>query len=223
MVCRRKSYVRASVFRRHPKMDDATLIRLVYFFCNGIGVKALAAALRLSRKSVRAHYLDLRSRLRKPKFARWHALHTALPRIGDPQRERLVKGGLIEAMAACSTSGCAENHASGNRANRLCRSCPLSHAFPTARGLADALGAVDAVTALYRRLGIREDCDGGRMDQFLERLIHASTLASVRANSRRLPSGLLDPKDSAHLGVGTLLAMLMDDLADDTAPRLPRS
>lgn len=215
---KRREYAPVSVFRNHPKIDDAALIRLVYYFSNGISVKAVAGTLGLSPKSVRAHYLDLRARLKKPKFARWHSIYTSLVSVPSLVQERMLKAGLIEALAVCYASKCYGNYASGNRKNRMCRRCPLPHAFTMSANAADAIGAVDEITAFYRRLGIRGE--GGSLDAFFERFLHTSVIACVREHSRRLPNGLLDPADTEFQAIGTLIAILMDDLSDDHTPKL---
>lgn len=216
---KRHDYVNVSVFRRHPKMDDATLIRLVYYFCNGMPLEAVAKTLGLSRKSVRAHYLDLRARLTKPKFRRWHALYNAFVAIPDEKEERRLKGTLMELMAGCYYSRCYGNYASGNRKNRICRRCPLSQAFSKAGHLDSAIEGIDAVSAFYRQLGLRGDVAPDKQTVFLERFVHASIVACLRETAKKQPGGLLDPKDDGYQGMGTLLVMVMDDLAADNEPR----
>lgn len=215
MTRKRKTYAPVSVFRSHSKTDDQTLVQLAYYFCNGISVKAVAETLNLSRKTVRAHYLDLRARLSKPKFSRWHSVYTVLVSVSDPEQERKIKGGMIEALSVCYFSGCYGNFASGQRKRRICRSCPLPRAFTTSQNTADAIDIIDQTSAFYRRLGIREDAAPNKLDMFFARFIHASVIACVRENSKRLPDGLLDPADNDFQAVGTLLTMLMDDLAGD--------
>ena len=223
MTGRKQDYTPASVFRRHAKADDATLIRLVYYFCNGIGIEPVSKTLDLSRKTVRAHYLDLRKRLGKPKFGRWHSAYKIMPMIADPETEQRIKGGLIEALAVCYFSSCYTNYASGNRKSRTCRRCPLSHSFASSDSSDDAIAAIDQISAFYRRLGLRGQTAPDKLTEFFERLIHASTIQSVQENTRRLPNGLLDPSDHTSHAVGTLLQMLIDDMADDHAPRIRES
>ena len=55
---------------------------------------------------------------------------------------------------------------------------------------------------------------------FLERFIHASVIACLRDKARKQPNGLLDPADTEYEGMGTLLQMLMDDLANDNVEPL---
>ena len=201
-------------------MDDAALIRLVYYFCCGIGIKAVADALGISRKSVRDHYLDLRARLRKPKFRRWHAVYGALATISDQAEESYLRGAFIEALATCHYSDCHANYDKGNRKSRICRRCPLSHAFSSPELTAEAIGAIDDIRAFYTRLGIRGEPAGDKLSEFFERLVHSSVVSCVGENSNRLANGLPNPADTEFQGIGTLIAMLMDDLADDHAPRI---
>lgn len=222
MVPRKQDYASVSVFRRHPKIDDQVLIQLIYYFCNGVSVKAVAGALDLSRKSVRAHFLELRARLKKPKFSRWHAAYSVIGTVGDPERERLIKGIVLEALAACHYSGCTKNYANGNRKNRICRTCPLPHAFRQSQKVTESIGVVDEVAAFYKRLGVRSDEKPDKLSVFFERLIHTSVITSVRENSKRHSNGLLDPSDYDFQAAGTLITILMDDLADDHTPRFDK-
>lgn len=208
------------MFRRHPKTDDQTFIRLVYYFCNGISTKAAAKALGLSRKSVRAHYLDLRARLRKSKFRRWHHVYTALPNVSDLQADQTFRGAFLEALAVCHDSRCRANYAKGNRASRFCRRCPLPHAFSSSASAQEAVGIVDAIYRFYYRLGIREDDTDDKLGNFFECFLHTSVIATLRETSKRIPNGLFDPSDMDFHGLGTLMVMLLDDLADDNLPRL---
>lgn len=204
-------------------MDDQALILLVYYFCNGISINAVADTLNLSRKTVRAHYMELRRRLTKPKFMRWHRVYSALAMIPDPKEELRLKGTLIELLATCYNSKCYGNYVSGNRKNRICRQCPLRPAYGDRDTLQTAVEAVDAISALYRRIGIRNDTIPDHLTAFFERFIHAGVIACLHESSERRADGLFDPADTDYEGAGTLLQMLMDDLADDNAPRIENS
>jgi hypothetical protein len=216
---RRRDYTRVSVFRRHIKLDDETLIRLVYFFCNGIGIDSAAVCLGLSRKTVRGHYLDLRRRLLKPKFRRWHRVYSAIGTVTDQAKAYRIKGAAIEALTVCYYSACHTNYTSGNRKSRMCRSCPLPCAFTKLDIATEAIGVVDAIQSLYKSLDIRGDVRPDKLSVFFERFVHAGVLASVRLKSKLLRNGLLDPKDTDFEGAGTLMLMLLDDMSDDHQPR----
>ena len=206
-----------SVFRRHPKIDDAALIRLAYAFGQGIGIEAAAKANGLSRKTVRSLYLDLRSRLAKPAFRRWHSLRRALVRRVNSDVDLLMRAAFIDVLADCHANGtCYRVFRRGNRKDRLCRACPIPSCFPTAGAAAEAVAMVDTVRSFYGRLGIREPGSETPV-VFRLRLIHSSVIASVRESTRRLPNGLLDPSDQDYLALGQLLLLLMDDLAADQA------
>lgn len=215
---KRDSYVNVSVFRRHPKMGDETLIRLVYYFCNGMPVDAVAKTLELSRKSVRAHYMELRTRLTKPKFRRWHAVFNALVAIPDPEEGRRLKGTLMELMAGCYYRKCYGNFVTGNRKQRICRKCPLRGSFDDASNLESAIDAIDTISQFYRTLGIRNDVVPDKQAVFLGRFIHSSVMSCLQEKSKKQANGLLDPNDQEFEGAGTLMRLLMDDLAADNAP-----
>jgi hypothetical protein len=216
---RRRDYTRVSVFRRHLKLDDETLIRLVYFFCNGIGIDSAARRLGLSRKTVRGHYFDLRRRLVKPKFRRWHRVYSALGVVADQAKVYRIKGGVIESLAVCYYSDCHTNYVSGNRKSRMCRSCPLPCTFTKLDIATEAIGVVDAIQSLYKRHDIRGDVRPDKVSVFFERFVHVGVLAGVRRKSKSLSNGMLDPKDTDFEGAGTLMLMLLDDMSDENNRR----
>ena len=130
-----------------------------------------------------------------------------------------MRGAFFEALAVCHGSNCYANFAKGNRIKRICRRCPMPYAFRTDAHADDAVAIVDIIRALYHRLGIRGQSADDNLGEFFERFVHSSVIATVREQSKRLPNGLLDPKDMDFHGAGTLIAMLMDDLADGHNPR----
>ena len=211
-------YTPVSAFRRHPKIDDQALIRLVYAFCQGASIDAAAKSLGLSRKTVRAEYLDLRSRLKKPAFRRWHGHNRALYWHVEPEADRLLRWTFIDVLAECyGNETCYRVFRRGNRQERVCRSCPVPPKFRSLEAAGEAVAMVDTIRTFYARLGLREP-DAGKPRIFGERLIHSSVIAAVHENTKRLPNGLLDPSDQGYLAIGQLLLMLMDDLAADQDP-----
>lgn len=177
-----------------------------------------AKILKLSRKSVRAHYLSLRTRLTRPSFRRWHRVYSSLPNFSDSETEHRIIGGVIEIMAVCYYSGCYDNYSKGNRKNRICRTCPLPHAFRECSNTLNAIEAIDEIRAVYKSLCIRGERKPDKLTIFFERFIHVSVMASIAQHSKLLRCGLLDPSDLDYLGGGTLLMTLMDNLANDNAP-----
>jgi len=204
---------RRNQFRAAAKVDELTVIRLAYCFCQGLSLQAAAHATGLSAKTVRSHYLALRQRLLKPAFNRWHGVHTHLVRVPSPEEEIALRIGYIATLATCAgNETCTRNYRLGNRKRRQCRSCPLATALSDARrGAAYAL--IDTVHAFYERLGIRGEKDRPPELLFLERLIHTNTVASALEHSRRTTSGLFDPNERTFLSGGTLLDLLLRDLA----------
>lgn len=215
-------YAPVSVFRRHPKIDDQALIRFVYGFCQGASIAAVAGSLGLSRKTVRAEYLDLRGRLGKPAFRRWHGHDRALYWHVEPDTDRLLRWTFIDVLAECyGNETCYRVFHRGNRKERVCQSCPVLPRFRSPEATAAAVAMVDAVRTFYARLGLREP-NASLPRIFGERLIHTSVVAAVRENTKRLPNGLPDPSDQGYLAVGQLLVLLMDDLAGEQASEAPR-
>ena len=208
-------YTPVSIFRRHPKIDDRAVFRLVYGFSQGAGIAAIAASLGLSRKTVRAACLDLRPRLTKPEFLRWHRLNRALAHDLTREADALIREAFVDVLAECANNEtCGRVFRRGNRTTRLCRSCPLPAKFTGPECAEEAAGLIDDVRSFYTRLGLREP---GPLTprRFRERLIHTCVIVSVRENTKRLPNGLLDPADHDYLAIGPLMLLLLDDLAAD--------
>lgn len=204
-----------SVFRRHPQIGDNTLIRIAYAFCQGIRVDAAAKAAGLSRKSVRAVYLDLRPRLKKPAFRRWNSLVRALVHVDDPEADALMRAAFLDVLAGCyGNQTCLKTYRRGNRKDRLCRSCPISGKFSSVETAIEAVALVDQLRAFHERLGLRESPNMD-LERFRECLIYFSTVETVRQHSAQLPNGLLDPSDQDYLAIGQLHMLIMDDLAAD--------
>ena len=215
-----RRYRPVSGLRHQAKFDDGTLIRLCWGFGQGISIRAMAGSQGLSAKTVRAVYLDLRQRLKQPAFRRWHGLHRALIHHVEPETDALIRTAFIDVLAGCyGNDTCYRVFRRGNRETRLCAACPIPRAFSTAQNAQDAVELVDQVRGLYTRLGIREP-DADPLQRFRERLIHGAVVYGVHANSRRLPNGLLDPSDMGYLAIGTLMDLLLSDLAAERDDRV---
>ncbi len=211
---KRPRYVPVSVFRKHPKLDDPTLIRLAYGFCQGISLDAMAAAYSVSRKTVRDVYLDFRARLKKAAFARWHRQNRILVHVVDPEADMLIRTAFVDVLNECAgNENCYKVFKRGNRAKRVCRACPLLGKFSSPEIIQEAVDMLDTIRNFYGQLGIRER-NVDRTANFRERLIHTSVIAAVRENSKRLPNGMLDPADDEFLAIGQLMLVLMDDLIE---------
>ena len=203
-----------SMLRRHTKIDDATIIRLCHGFGQGLGMEAMAGAAGVSIKTARAIALDLRARLKKPAFARWHSLNRALVWHVEPEADALIRAAFVDVLAECyGNDACYKVFRRGNRKTRFCRSCPIPSRFSTPDHAREAVGLVDGVRAFYARLRLREN-GGDPVQRFRDRLIHGSVIAEVKENTRRRPDGLLDPSDVSYLALGSLLTLLLDDLIE---------
>ncbi len=201
-------------FRHAAKMDETTLIRLVFCFCNGIPVRAAAASVNVSAKTVRGIYIDLRRRLTKQKFNRWHAAYRRLLNLPSVEREGLVRAAFIDTLVECGLNeACYRNYQLGNRKSRLCRACPLPKRFSSSEQVREALDVIDAVHALYNMLGIRGETDIDPLVLFRLRLIHTTTIATARKASCLRPNELAKPVDRTPLSVATLLDVMLAALA----------
>lgn len=202
--------------RRHGKVDAPTLLRLVGSFCLGRSVRNAARTAGLTERSTRAIYLELRGRLLKPQFNKWHRAHQRLARVQSPDVEDAMRDAFFDSLSQCfENAACYRNFTAGNRKTRLCRSCPLPGRLSGADKVQDALALVDAVRELYRHLGITAEHGVDRVTLFRARLIHTATLMSVAEDTRRTAAGKFDPKHRSFLSYRTLFDALLADLIDD--------
>ncbi len=196
--------------RPGAKFDEVTLIRVAYCFCQGIPVKVAARSTGLSAKTVRGLYLDLRARLLKPAFNRWHGTNRMLTGIGVPEHEGIIRMEFFETMAACGMNEtCRRNFVLGNRKARQCRSCPLARAYPDEARCAEAYAVIDAVHTFYEALGIRGEKGRLPVLLFRERLIHTTVIGSVGAESLTRDKGAIHSRNSSFLAMETLLKKLL--------------
>lgn len=205
----------ANQLRHAAKMDEATLIRLLYYFCNGMPVRPVAATLGLSVKTVREIYIALRRRLTKPKFNGWHGAYRRLLNMPDIEVEGQIRAAFIDTLAECGLNEtCYRNYQLRNRKSRLCRACPLPNRFSSAERVREALDVIDTVRAFYKMLRIRGETDTDPPVLFRLRLIHTTTIATAREASGKTPTGLANPIDPSPLSVALLLDVLFTDLAE---------
>lgn len=195
-------------FRARAKFDEATLVRLVYCFCQGVPLKIAARSTGLSIKTVRGLYLDLRKRLLKPAFNRWHGTANRFLKLPGPEYEVALRVAYFDMLARCAgNETCARNYRLGNRKRRQCRNCPLAEVVSDERRV-DAYTVIDTVHEFYERLGIRGEKGIPPMLLFRERLIHTTVVATVQNHSRKLENGFFDPNERRFLSGGELLHMV---------------
>lgn len=206
---------RGNPFRARAKFDEATLMRLVYCFCQGVPLKIAARTTGLSVKTVRGVYLDLRKRLLKPAFNRWHGTNRRFLKLPGPEHEAALRVAYFDMLARCAgNETCARNYRLGNRKSRQCRNCPLAEQASDERR-ADAYSVIDTVHEFYERLGIRGEKDIPPILLFRERLIHTTVVATVQNHSRTLANGFFDPNERTFLSGGALLDAVLTDLEQD--------
>lgn len=206
---------RGNQFRGRAKFDEATLMRLVYCFCQGVPLKITARSTGLSVKTVRILYLELRKRLLKPAFNRWHGTSNRFLKLPGPEYEAAVRVLYFDTLARCANNeSCARNYRLGNRKRRQCRNCPLEEVASEERR-ADAYTVIDTVHTFYERLGIRGEKGVEATVLFRERLIHTTVVATIQNHSRTLPNGFFDPNEREFLSGGALLDTMLSDLAEE--------
>lgn len=191
-------------FRKDAKFEEATFAVLVYLFCNGAPIKFASRHAKLSLKTVRSLYLELRHHLLEPEFNQWHGTNRRLIDLSEPGHEAILRAGFFYTLSLCaSNQTCARNRRLGNRKQRQCRKCPLAEVYADERR-EQAYFVLDAVHDFYEKLGIRGEKGGNAIMLLRERLIHTTVVATALKNTRKLPNGLFDPKDRGF-GSGILL------------------
>lgn len=211
-----KAYRFESQFSRNPKIDDAVIIRLAHAFCHGLSIRAAANATGVTPKTARKYYIELRERLRKPRFRKWHRINITLPNVPSPEADWIVKAAFFDVLGECyANKTCYRNFKAGNRKNRICRRCPVPAKFTGGSQAIEAVGLIDAVRRFYETIGIRSEADRDQVSLFRIRLIHTLTITTVRENSATLDSGLMDPLEKTFLSFGTLLDRMLEDLTEE--------
>lgn len=199
---------------RYPKIADAAMARIAYYFCHGASVDAVAKTVGVSRKTVRELYIAMRAQLPGPRFARWHRANRALLNVASENTDLLIRATFFDVLAECGlNTTCQRNFEAGNRKVRLCRSCTLPGKFTASERVEEALALIDAVRAFYRRVGIHGEAEKDVVSLFRQRLIHTVVVTTAMANGRKLKSGLLDPAHRTELSFGSLLKTLLEYLA----------
>lgn len=204
-----------SQFSRSAKIDDQALIRLVFAFAQGLEISKAAQIAAVSEKTARQHYLAFRDRLLKPKFNKWHGLHRTLPNVSATEEELVLKSQFIATLSACyGNQTCYRNFTAGNRQKRHCQSCPIGAVWSDGARIDEALSLVDGVHAFYKQIHIRGERRTEPTALFMKRLVHTVTVTTARANSKKLPGGMVSPTDQTPLSVGELLDTLLTELAE---------
>ena len=172
----------ANPLQRHGKTDLATSVMVIRCFAYGLSVKLTAQKTGLTQKSVRAHFLELRTRLGNPQFAKWHGANTKFLRAPSDNVEDAIRAGYFDQMARCYfNTVCYRNYADGKRRKRLCRKCPLRDRFQSDETLIEALAFIDAIRAFYKHIGIGSET-GEKAAIFKARAIHYSNASHSQPN-----------------------------------------
>ncbi len=215
MARRSRTEPQKSFLAAHPRIDDATMAQVAYYFCHGASVDAVAKTVGVSRKTVRDLYIALRAKLTAPRFSRWHRANRALLNVASEEADLLIRATFFDVLAECGLNvTCQRNFDAGNRKTRLCRNCPLPGKFTAVDHVAEVLALIDAVRAFYHRVGIHGETDKDLVSLYRQRLVHTVVVTTAIAHGRRLKSGLLDPRHRTELSFGTLLLMLQEILTE---------
>tara|TARA_R110002096_G_scaffold29473_1_gene88634 strand:- start:330 stop:971 length:642 start_codon:yes stop_codon:yes gene_type:complete len=202
-----------TAFRKYAKLQTQDYVRLTHGFCHGLSLDVVAASTGISKKTVRAFYLDLRAKLDAPKYSRWHNMNMVLPDFEDIEQEILIKSTFFDLLAECHFhKSCFRNYELGNRKTRICSKCPLAHKFTDQKTFELAIATSDEVRAFYRTLKIRGEKATDPVRLFRLRLIHTTTINTVRQNSKQSDNGLFDPLETTFLSFGTLLNLMLDEV-----------
>lgn len=192
---------------------DATL-RLVFEFCQSTPVKYAAINAGTSERTARQTYLELRERLLRPAFNRWHRNNAYRPAAGAAKSHG-ARVALLTAKGEClANATCVRNHRAGNRKSRECLSCPISTLVSSKKLRSRHLAHIDLIHSFYEALGIRGERHLSAFDRFHLRETHFIVFLVAHANTRRVPSGYMDTNQETFLSAGTLLKTMLSELLE---------
>jgi len=212
-------YAPRNPLRKFAKTDLPTMVRGVDLFAHGVSLETASKALKLSRKSARGLYIELRDRLAEPVFARWHRANVLLPAIASPEQNILLKSAFMDILAEChSNLICYRNYRAGRRASPLCRNCPLHGKFTGQAIATEAAQAMHQLRGFYHRIGIHAETGRDPVALFRLRFIHLVSIATVVQNSRRLSASRLDPNEKTFLSFGTFREVMIAHFIDRPEP-----
>mgnify|MGYP001247256031 CR=1 FL=1 len=201
--------------RKHAKLSMVQTVQAIDLFAHGVDINIAARLLKVSRKTLRAYYLDFRDRLSAPEFSRWHRANAALVQITNAEEIALIKAAMLELLAECHAQDtCYRNYRAGRRASPICKSCPLHGKFTGPEQDSEAAAQMNHLRAFYHALNIYAEEDRDPVSLLRARLIHMVTLATVAQHSRRLVSGQFDPRQKTFLSFGTFREALVRHLLE---------
>lgn len=187
---------------------------IVEGFCLQEPIPDCAERVGSSIKTVRAIYRELRSRLVRPEFARWHPVVEQHVNLKAQQKQEAEQKEQYALLGKCyDNTTCWNNFANERRDDRCCRSCPLIPRYgeeETDRLLILA----DSIRIFYGRMGWGRKQQSDSADVMHLRMIHSHVLITAMSETPAGDDGYLDIDDQSFLSLGTLLIELIDHLEE---------
>lgn len=209
------AYQPKNPLRKDSKLALEDLVLAIDAFAHGIKVDTAAKAIGTSRKTMRGLYLEFRSVLVDPVFARWHQINALVPSVTSADQLVLVKSALFDLMAEChANEACYRNLKAGRRQDQVCRSCPLRGKLTSPEAVEGAVSLVHIVRDFYRQLGIHQEPERDTVSLFRQRLIHTATIAAVQRNSRKRTNGQMLASEKGYLSFGEFRVVLLVSIAN---------
>ncbi|MCI5045059.1 MAG: hypothetical protein MRY72_10210 [Aquisalinus sp.] len=203
-----------NLFRKSAKVPFETTILLVKNFACGAPIEDTANVAGVSLRTTRDTFRQLRPRLLRPAFSRWHPDDKTF--IGQAAKDQHDANWQVlrAALGQChDNKTCWRNYRDSKRVTRLCRSCPISAAYDDAEFIDNAIRIVDHVRAFYSHLGWSTEHDQTNPSQLIyERLIHANVIRKAQEATRKVSEGHFDFEDDSDMSVRTMYGALVADL-----------
>ncbi|MEO1043198.1 MAG: hypothetical protein AAFX52_13000 [Pseudomonadota bacterium] len=200
--------------KRNSKLPYEVTRGMVEGFCLQEPIPDCAKRVGVSTKTVRATYHDLRARLIRPAFARWHPVGELNVDLSvQAAKDRLAKRQYLLLGRCFDHPTCWNNFVSGKRKTRQCRKCPLLPSF----GLEETLRLLmiaDSVRIFYSdmRWGRERGADQAGLMEL--RVLHNHVLITALHETPLNKDGTFNVESEEPLALGTLLLELIDHLED---------
>lgn len=197
----------------NAKFDELTAYVVVAAFCLNLSIEAASKRSRLSWKSTKALYVDLRERLLHAHFNRWHEMnsHTDLESFHSFVAEQVRYFFVVAHCAEQKT--CHRNYHLGNRKSRVCRTCPLLKFIDPEDDPDDIVASIHKVQKFYQRLDWRAENEVNHGLAMMKRTYHKIIFDTAYLASKVTDRSFPRADDQGFLSVATLFRTMIGSLA----------
>ncbi|WP_117195400.1 hypothetical protein [Rhizobium terrae] len=194
------------------KFTELAAYKVVAAFCMSFSIEIASERSGLSWKTTKALYVDLRERLFHPHFNRWHRLNAH----ADFESFRFLMEDVVRyfyVLGKCAEKkACHRNYALGNRANRVCRSCPLLENLDPG-DVDGAVASLHRVQDFYKMLDWRAENDEIHGQVMMKRTYHHGIHHIAYSQTKFAKSGFPSASDDGYLSVAALFQMMIGSLS----------